>query len=104
MVRSEAEKRSEDEKNRVDQTALKEYVIKMEENQRALLSRLDELEVTLEGDSQTSIGLLDMLLRKISSGGDNIAGSSDAQYNGPHAQHSSYADPPTAQSGRGRKF
>lgn len=69
MVRSDAEKRLEEEKTQKDQTALKEYIIKMEENQRALLSRLQELEATLEGDSMTSIGLLDMLLKKIGSGG-----------------------------------
>ena len=69
MVRADAEKRQEDEKNQRDQTALKEYIIKLEENQRQLISRLEDLEVTLEADSETSIGLLDMLLKKIGSTG-----------------------------------
>lgn len=73
MVRTDAEKKLEDEKNQKDQTALKEYIIKMEENQRALLARLEELEITLEGDSQTSIGLLDILLKKIGAASDNNA-------------------------------
>lgn len=79
MVRSDSEKRQEDEKNQRDQTALKEYIIKLEENQRQLISRLEDLEVTLEADSETSIGLLDMLLKKIGSSGHSAGGVDSPQ-------------------------
>ena len=68
IVHSEAAKNVAEEQNLKDQTALKEFIIKMENNQRKLLERISELETTLEADSETSIGLLDMLLKKF---GDN---------------------------------
>jgi hypothetical protein len=68
IVQSEAAKTASEEQNRKDQTALKEFIINMENNQRKLMERLSELESTLETDSETSIGLLDMLLKKL---GDN---------------------------------
>ncbi len=67
ILQTESQKRSIEDQVRKDQTALKEYIIRMEENQRLLISRIEMLETTLESDSETSIGLLDMLLKKISS-------------------------------------
>jgi tRNA A22 N-methylase len=67
ILQTESQKRSIEDQARKDQTALKEYIIRMEENQRLLISRIEMLETTLESDSETSIGLLDMLLKKISS-------------------------------------
>ena len=67
IIQVEATKAEIEEQSRNDQIALKDYIVRLEENQRNLLSRMSQLETTLESDSETSIGLLDMLLKKISS-------------------------------------
>lgn len=73
MLRVDQERKLEDEQHRRDQNALKEYIIKMEDTQQKLLARMNDLELTLEEDSATSISLLDILMKKLNSGNSEIA-------------------------------
>jgi vacuolar-type H+-ATPase subunit I/STV1 len=65
LAHMEAERRAETDARTRDDAAVKEFIVHMEEAHAALADRLAHVESTVEQDSETSIGLLDMLIKKL---------------------------------------
>jgi predicted nucleic acid-binding Zn-ribbon protein len=65
LAQMETEQRSATDGRARDDVAMKEFIVHMEEAHVALAERLAHVESTVEQDSETSIGLLDMLIKKL---------------------------------------